>query len=108
MINFETLLKAYETDANAPDGLGRFEVLNMLTNRDVLEEHKSRLTTLQATRLLFADEKLMANSEQVIAECGGEAEFMNLRQHNPAFSAWWWFLEQIHVEQFSQQEEIPA
>lgn len=84
MINIEDLLKAYETDANDPKGLGRFEVLNMLTNRDVLEEHKSKLTTLQAARLLFADEKLVANSEQLIAECGGEVEFMNLRQHNPA------------------------
>jgi len=95
------ILKACETDANDPKGLGRFEVLNMLTNRDVLEEQKSRLTTLQATRLLFADEKLAANSEQVIAECGGEVEFMNLRQHNPAPSAWWWFLEQISAERFS-------
>jgi hypothetical protein len=53
MMNIENLLKAYETDANDPKGLGRFEVLNMLNNRDVLEEHKSRLTTLQAARLLF-------------------------------------------------------
>jgi len=104
MIDIEDLLKAYETDANAPQGLGRFEVLNMLTNRDVLEEYKSGLTTLQAARLLFADEKLAANSEQVIAECGGEVEFMNLRQHNPAPSAWWWFLEQISAEQFSSAE----
>ena len=108
MMNIENLLRAYETDANDPKGLGRFEVLNMLNNRDVLEEHKSRLTTLQAARLLFADEKLAANSEKLIAECGGEVEFMNLRQHNPAPSAWWWFLEQIQLEQFSQQEEIPA
>jgi len=85
----------------APIGLGRFEVLNMLTNRDVLEEHKSRLATLQATRLLFADEKLAANSEQLVSECGGEAEFIKLRQHNPIPSVWWWFLEQIPVEQFS-------
>ncbi len=104
MMNIENLLKAYETDANDPKGLGRFEVLNMLNNRDVLEEHKSRLTTLQAARLLFADEKLAANSEQVIAECSGEVEFMNLRQHNPAPSAWWWFLEQISAEQLSSAE----
>jgi len=108
MMNIENLLKAYETDVNDSKGLGRFEVLNLLTNRDVIEEHKSRLTTLQATRLLFADEKLAANSEQVIAECGGEVEFMNLRQHNPALSAWWWFLEQIQLKQFSQQEKILA
>lgn len=38
MNNTEDLLKAYETDANDPKGLGRFEVLNLLTNRDVLEE----------------------------------------------------------------------
>ena len=105
-MNIENLLKAYETDANDPKGLGRFEVLNMLNNRDVLEEHKSRLTTLQATRLLFADEKLAAKSEQLIAECGGEVEFMILRQHNPTPSVWWWFLEQIPVEQFSQPEKI--
>ncbi|HEX9653966.1 MAG TPA: hypothetical protein VGA99_09655, partial [bacterium] len=84
-----------------PKGLGRFEVLNMLTNRDVLEEHKGRMTTLQSARLLFADDKLMANGEQVIAECGGKTEFMKLRQHNPTPSAWWWFLEQIPVEQLS-------
>lgn len=104
MINIETLLKVYETDVSDLNGLGRFEVLNMLTNRDVLEEHKSKLTTLQAACLLFADEKLAANSEQVIAECGGEVEFMNLRQHNPAPSAWWWFLEQISAEQLSSAE----
>jgi len=104
MMNIENLLKAYETDVSDPNGLGRFEVLNMLTNRDVLEEHKSKLTTLQAARLLFADEKLAANSEQVIAECGGAVEVMNLRQHNPAPSAWWWFLEQISAEQFSSAE----
>jgi hypothetical protein len=104
MMNIENLLKAYETDVSDPNGLGRFEVLNMLNNRDVLEEHKSRLTTLQAARLLFADEKLAANSDQVISECGGEVEFMNLRQHSPAPSAWWWFLEQISAEQFSSAE----
>jgi hypothetical protein len=101
MINIETLLKAYEVDTADPKGLGRFEVLNMLTNRDVIEEHRDNLTTLQAARLLFADEKLMANSEQVITECGGETEFATLRQHNPSPSAWWWFLEQISIEQFS-------
>lgn len=101
MINIEDLLNAYETDASTPEGLGRFEVLNLLTNRDALEEHKYRLTTLQAARLLFADEKLAANSEQVVSECGGEADFISLRQHNPSPSAWWWFLEQISVEQFS-------
>jgi len=108
LMNIEGLIKAYETDVNGPRGLGRFETLNMLTNRDVLEENKSRLTTLQAARLLFADEKLAANSEQVIAECGGEAEFMNLRRHNPSPSAWWWFLEQIQLEQFSQPEVVAA
>ncbi|MGH7492570.1 MAG: hypothetical protein ACREOO_09255 [bacterium] len=101
MMNLEALLRAYETDASAPKGLGRFEVLNMLTNRDALEEQRSKLTTLQAARLLFADEKLAANGEQVISECGGEAEFTKLRQHNPVPSAWWWFLEQISAEQFS-------
>lgn len=100
-MNIEDLIKAYETDANDPKGLGRFEALNMLTNRDVLEEHRNALTTLQSARVLFADENLMANSEQIIAECGGKSEFMKLRQHNPAPSAWWWFLEQIPVEQFS-------
>jgi len=78
MINLETLLRAYEFDVSDPNGLGRFEVLNMLNNRDILDEHRNKLTTLQATRLLFADEKLAANSDQVIAECGGEMEFMNL------------------------------
>ncbi|MCK6620368.1 MAG: hypothetical protein HUU32_13240 [Calditrichaceae bacterium] len=101
MMNIENLIKAYETDAADPKGLGRFEVLNMLTNRDVLEERRKEMTTLQAARLLFDDENLMANSEQVMAECGGKSEFMKLRQHNPAPSAWWWFLEQIPVEQFS-------
>lgn len=102
-MNFETLLKAYETDAAAPKGLGRFEVLNMLTNRAALEEQRSKLTTLQAARLLFADEKLAANSEQVISECGGVSELGKLRQHNPVPSAWWWFLEQISAEQFSKE-----
>jgi len=101
MKNIEDLIKAYESDANDPKGLGRFEVLNMLTNRDVLEEQRSKLTTLQSAHLLFADEKLMANSELVIAECGGKAEFAMLRQHDPSPSAWWWFLEQIPIEQFS-------
>jgi hypothetical protein len=101
MINLEHVLKAYEIDAADPKGLGRFEVLNMLTNRDVLEEHKEELTTVQSARLLFADEKLMAANEQVIAECGGKTEFAKLRQHNPSPSAWWWFLEQIPMEQFS-------
>lgn len=104
MMNLETLLRAYETDANAPNGLGRFEVLNMLTNRDVLEEQRSKLTTLQAARLLFVDEKLATNSRQIISECGGEAEFVKLRQHNPMPSAWWWFLEQITAKQFSSAE----
>ncbi|MCI0690624.1 hypothetical protein L0337_01310 [candidate division KSB1 bacterium] len=104
MMNIESLLKAYETDASDPNGLGRFEVLNVLTNRDVLEEHRSKLTTVQAARLLFADEKLATNSEQIVSECGGEAEFIRLRQHNPVPSAWWWFLEQISAEQFSSAE----
>ena len=54
MINIDDLLKAYETDANNPKGLGRFEVLNMLTTRDVLEEHRNELTTLQSAHLLIA------------------------------------------------------
>lgn len=101
MMNIEDVIKTYEADVDDLKGLGRFEVLNMLTNRDVLEEHRNELTTLQSARLLFADENLMAKSEQVIAECGGRIEFMKLRQHHPAPSAWWWFLEQIPVEQFS-------
>jgi hypothetical protein len=101
MKNIEDSIKAYEADANDLKGLGRFEVLNMLTNRDFLEEHRNELTTLQSARLLFADENLMENSKQVIAECGGATSFMNLRQHNLSPSAWWWFLEQIPVEQFS-------
>lgn len=101
MTNLESLIKAYEADANDPKGLGLFEVLNTLTNRDIIEEHRNNLTTLQSARLLFADEKFMANSAQIIAECGGEVEFKKLRQHDPSPSAWWWFLEQISVEQFS-------
>ncbi|MCK6560496.1 hypothetical protein HUU39_13100 [candidate division KSB1 bacterium] len=104
MMNLEALLKAYETDAANPAGLGRFEVLNMLTNRDALEEQRSKLTTLQAARLLFADEKLATNSGQIISECGGAPEFVKLRQHNPMPSAWWWFLEQISAEQFFPAE----
>jgi len=102
MMNIENLIKAYEADVSDPKGSGRFEVLNMLTNRDLLEEHRNELTTLQSARLLIADEKLMSNSEQIIAECGGKTEFVKLRQHNPVQSAWWWFLEQIPVEQILQ------
>lgn len=101
MINIDDLIKAYEGDASDPKGLGRFEALNLLTNRDVIEEHRSLLTTLQSARLLFADEKLMANSKKIISEAGGRTEFVKLRQHNPPPSAWWWFLEQIPIEQFS-------
>ena len=93
------LTKAYETDVNDPKGLGRFEALNMLTNRDILEEHRNDLTTLQSTRLLIADEKLMVNKDLVITDCGGKTEFAKLRQHNPVQSAWWWFLERIELEQ---------
>lgn len=99
MNSIEELIKAYETDVSSPEGMGRFEVLNMLTNRDVIEEHRVELTTLQSARLLFADEKLMANIDVIIAECGGKSDFLRLRQHNPAPSAWWWFLEQIPIEQ---------
>ncbi|MFQ5652891.1 MAG: hypothetical protein ACE5IY_23430 [bacterium] len=102
MIEISDLIEAYETDVNDPKGLGRFEVLNMLTNRDVLEEHRSELTTLQSTRLLIADEKLLSNRDPVIAECGGKTEFAKLRQHNPVQSAWWWFLEQIPLEELVQ------
>jgi len=101
MISIEDLLKAYEADVVAPTGMGRFEVLNMLTNRDIIEEHRNALTTLQSARLLVADEKLMVNSEQVIAESSGETEYVKLRLHNPPPSAWWWYLEQIPVEQFT-------
>ena len=99
MIKTDELLKAYETDVNNPEGSGHFEVLNMLNNRDVLEEHRNELTTMQSARLLIADEKLMSNRGLVIAECGDKTEFTKLRQHNPVQSAWWWFLEQIPVEQ---------
>lgn len=102
MNKIDDLIKAYETDANDPKGLGRFEVLNMFTNRDVLEEHRNELTTLQSARVLIADEKLMLSKDQVIAECGGKTEFVELRQHNPVQSAWWWFLEQIPLEQLVQ------
>ena len=102
MIKINDLIKAYETDVNDPNGLGRFEVLNMLTNRDVLEEHRNELTTPQSTRLLIADEKFMVNRILVIAECGGKTEFAKLRRHNPVQSAWWWFLEQIPLEQLVQ------
>ena len=67
MKKIDDLIKAYETDVNDPEGLGRFEVLNMFTTRDVLEEYRRKLTTLQSARLLIADEKLMSSSEQVIA-----------------------------------------
>lgn len=83
MIDIEVLNKAYESDVNDIRGSGRFEILNMLTNRDVLEEHRKAMTTLQSARLLFADENLMANNEQVISECGGKSEFKKIRQHNP-------------------------
>jgi len=101
MKSIEELLQAYEIDASDPAGMGRFEALNMLTNRDVIEEKRSQLTTSQAARLLFADEKLMSHHMQVIDECGGQTEFVRLRQHDPSPSAWWWFLEQVSVEQFS-------
>ena len=98
----DDLIKAYEIDVNEPEGLGRFEVLNTFTNRDVLEEQRNELTTLQSARLLIADEKLMSKRNLVIAECGGKSEYTKLRQHNPVQSAWWWFLEQIPAEQFTQ------
>lgn len=101
MNSIEELIKAYESDANSPEGLGRFEVLNMLTNRDVIEEHRGELTTLQSARLLFADEKLMASIDVIITECGGKSDFLKLRQHDPAPSAWWWYLEQIPIEQLA-------
>lgn len=101
MMNLENLLKAYESDAANPAGMGRFEVLNMLTNRDILEEHRNDLTPLQSARLLIADEKLLSNRRLIIEECGDEKEFVKLRHHNPPQSAWWWFLEQIPVEQLS-------
>jgi hypothetical protein len=106
MMTIENLIEAYAMDASAPKGLGRFEVLNLLTNRDVLEEHKRELTTLQSARLLWADENLMANREQIILECDGAAEFAKLRLHNPVPAAWWWFLEQIPQEQFSPQMQL--
>lgn len=99
MKNIEELIQAYEIDANEPAGMGRFEALNMLTNRDVIEERKGQLTTSQAARLLFADEKLMSHHAQIISECGGQIEYVRLRQHDPKPSAWWWFLEQMPVEQ---------
>lgn len=99
MKNIETLIRACEIDTNDPTGRGRFEVLNMLTNRDVIEERKSKLTSSQAARLLFADEKLMSHHTQIISECGGQVEYVRLRQHAPKASAWWWFLEQMPVEQ---------
>jgi len=37
MMNLENLLKASEADTANPAGMGRFEVLNMLTNRDILK-----------------------------------------------------------------------
>jgi len=98
-MTLEELIRAYETDASNPKGLGRFEVLNMLTNRDVLKEHRHELSTMQSARLLIADEKLLSNRTQVIAECRGTSEFTKLRQHDPVQSAWWWFLEQIPLEQ---------
>lgn len=101
MMNLERLLQAYEIDANTPQVIGSFEVLNMLTNREALEEQRNKPATLEATRLLFADEKLATNSEQIISECGGELDFIKLRQHEPPASAWGWFLEQLPVEQFS-------
>jgi hypothetical protein len=58
------------------------------------------MTTLQSTRLLIADEKLLANSEDIIAECGGKREFAKLRTYNPSPSSWWWFFEQVPVEYF--------
>ena len=102
MMKIDELIKVYEMDVHNPQGLGRFEVLNMLTNRDVIEEHRGELTTLQSARLLLVDEKLMFNRNLVIAECGGKNEFVKLRQHNPVQSAWWWFLEQIPLEQLVQ------
>lgn len=100
MINIDDLIKAYESDLEDPRGLGRFEVLNILTNRDVLEGHRHKLTTLQSARLLIADEKLMLIRDRIIAECGGKIEFVKLRQNSPLQSAWWWFLEQIPLEQY--------
>jgi hypothetical protein len=99
-MKIETLLRAYEYDVSNPMGLGRFEVLNMLNNRDVLEELKRQMTTLQSTRLLIADEKLLANSEHIITECGSKRDFAKLRTHDPSPSSWWWFLEQVPVEHF--------
>lgn len=103
MKNIEKLLTAYETDVTELTGMGRFEVLNMFTNRDVLEEQKPGMSTLQSARLLFADEKLLANIESIIAECGGEVEFVKLRHHHPAPSAWWWYIEQIPFAQFANE-----
>jgi hypothetical protein len=102
MIKIDELITVYEMDVNDPQGLGRFEVLNMLTNRDVIEEHRGELTTLQSARLLIVDEKLMLKRNLFIAECGGNSEFAKLRKHNPVQSAWWWFLEQIPLEQLVQ------
>jgi hypothetical protein len=99
-MKIESLLRAYEYDVSNPTGLGRFEVLNMLNNRDVLEELRRQMATLQSTRLLIADEKLLANSEYIITECGGKRDFAKLRTQYPPPSSWWWFLEQVPVEHF--------
>ena len=82
-MKIESLLRAYEYDVSEPTGLGRFEVLNLLNNRDMLEELKCQMTTLQSARLLIADEKLLANSENIIAECGGKRDFTKLQTHRP-------------------------
>ncbi len=65
MNKIDDLIKAYETDVNDPNGLGRFEVLNMLTTRDVLEEHRNELTTLQSARLLIADGKVYVKQSPI-------------------------------------------
>jgi hypothetical protein len=82
-MKIESLLRAYLYDVSEPTGLGRFEVLNLLNNRDMLEELKCQMTTLQSARLLIADEKLLANSENIIAECGGKGDFTKLQTHRP-------------------------
>ena len=77
-------------------------MLNMFTNRDILEEKRNELTTLQSDRLLIADENPVSKRNLVITECGGKTEYAKLRQHNPIQPAWWWFLEGIPAEQLSQ------
>jgi HAMP domain-containing protein len=87
------LLQAYVIDTQFPEVSG-IEHLQMLRRRSELAELKSTLNSDELEQLAQADERLVTQASQFLAELSRFVDLTQERRRRPVpASHWWWYLD---------------